>query len=200
VNDVEIQRLANAMNALRPDWKVSSLRTFLTNHFADRAYRDTAVAAAWIATDDKTNTPELLRQPGPWWNVGPAKPPGLVPRVGPEPGEERCQFAGHEHESARRCRLCAAERAAGDAPEPAAAPVPPPAAIVELARRHRAKTAAAVSDPETRSFVQDQELRQPDPFGGATCVRAGCGGWFIQDAPGAAAHKAVFGHLPEAAE
>ena len=49
----EAERLAAAANALRPDWPVSSLLTYLSKHKA-RAYRDVAVALAWIATDPQT--------------------------------------------------------------------------------------------------------------------------------------------------
>lgn len=196
MNEIEINRLAGAMNQLRPEWPVASLRTFLARHFAERAFRDMVVAAGWICADEKTKTPELLRQVGPWWNVGPASSAQSVPRVGPDVGAERCAYAGHEHEQADRCRLCAAERAAGDVPEPSADAAPAPAAIVEVANRHRVRS-AAVGAPLTRSFVQTEELRQPDGFGVATCGRAACGGYYVDDEQGAQAHFAVFGHRPE---
>ena len=63
----EIQRIAGAMNALRPDWRVSSLTTFLTDHCYARSYRALSIAAVAVATDPKCTTPNLLTQDGPWW-------------------------------------------------------------------------------------------------------------------------------------
>lgn len=195
MEEIEINRLAGAMNQLRPEWPVASLRTFLRTHFAERAFRDMALAAAYVAADERTKTPELLRQTGPWWNVGPASTDRGTPRVGPEPGEDRCRFAGHEHESAARCRACAAEEAAGDQPEPTSAPVPAPPAIVALANRRRTRVEAG-GLPESRSFANDQPLAQPAPFDVSRCARTGCGGYFVRDPAGYGAHKSVFGHEP----
>lgn len=64
----EIDRLSCMANALRPDWPVNSLRTFISQH-RGRAYRDVAVALAWIATDAHTNTPARLNEAGPWWRA-----------------------------------------------------------------------------------------------------------------------------------
>jgi len=63
----EIERLAAAANALRPDWPVPSLRTHLAQHHGHRPYRDLAVALAWICTDPATQTPARLAENGPWW-------------------------------------------------------------------------------------------------------------------------------------
>src|SRR5690606_9991866 len=63
----EHQRIAAAMNALRPEWHPRSLVTYLDrNHYA-RAYRDLAVAAVVVALDERTETPKLLEQHGAWW-------------------------------------------------------------------------------------------------------------------------------------
>lgn len=102
----EIQRIAAALNALRPDWRVSSLVTFLTKHHATRSYRDLAIAAVVVATDAKTTTPNLLNSHGAWWVaaqsvMGPAAIVGV-----PAPGAPRCQVYGHDHEVASHCRAC----------------------------------------------------------------------------------------------
>lgn len=68
----EIHRIATAMNALRPDWRLSSLVTLLTNHHAHRAYADLAVAATVVATDRTTRTPQLLNEHGRWWEAAQA--------------------------------------------------------------------------------------------------------------------------------
>lgn len=67
MTQTELARLAGMANALRPDWPAQSILTFLTEHCAFRAYRDAAVALAWLATDDATSTPKRLLEAGPWW-------------------------------------------------------------------------------------------------------------------------------------
>jgi hypothetical protein len=118
--DAELQRVAGAANKLRPEWPAKSVLTILRNHHADRVYADLAVAVAALAADPETETPARLGEPGHWWlatrhNAGRS----TVPAVGPGRGKRRCDRAGHEHEAAAACRLCRAEIAAGDEPEPA---------------------------------------------------------------------------------
>ena len=71
----ETQRLAGAMNALRPDWPVTSLRTFITNELATRAYRDAAVALTRVACDQASKTPRRVLENGPWWAAVVAREP-----------------------------------------------------------------------------------------------------------------------------
>ena len=65
----EIDRLAAAVNALRPDWPTQSLRTFIAANLAERSYRDAALALAWVATDPQTRTPKRVLEGGPWWRA-----------------------------------------------------------------------------------------------------------------------------------
>lgn len=109
----EIQRIATAMNALRPDWKHSSLVTFLGRHHATRAYRDLAIAAVVVASDPTTKTPELLNKHGNWWAAAQAAS-GSVATTVPRPDDPRCTEPGHEHELARNCRACRSEALATD--------------------------------------------------------------------------------------
>ena len=53
----EIERVAAAMNALRPEWTVKSLITHLSANHANRPFRDLAAAAAWIAADRDSRVP-----------------------------------------------------------------------------------------------------------------------------------------------
>ena len=76
---IEIDRLAAMANQLRPDWPVNSLTTFISRH-RSRAYRDLAVALAWVATDAHTNTPARLDEAGPWWRAATAGDGSLPPR------------------------------------------------------------------------------------------------------------------------
>lgn len=61
-------RLAHALNALRPEWPVQSLRTLLSHEtLRNRALPDVAIAAVRIAYDTNNQTPGQLLRHGPWW-------------------------------------------------------------------------------------------------------------------------------------
>lgn len=97
----QIDRLAAATNALRPDWPIQSLRTFIERNLANRAYRDACVAFAWVANTD-TETPRLIVEAGPWWravsvgeNDNPVrKPPKAHEECGRHPGQYRLACGG----------------------------------------------------------------------------------------------------------
>lgn len=107
-DEKQIARLAAAMNALRPEWPVRSLTTYLTASHTGRAYADLVVAAAWICADERTVTPARLGEHGPWWIAAGLSTAKGTPTVGPG-AEPRCERDGHEHELARHCRCCRAE-------------------------------------------------------------------------------------------
>ena len=78
-----VDRIAAAVNALRPDWPLTSLRTYLHRAHADRAYCDLAVAAVAVATDPRSQTPARLGEHGPWWTAAyqasrHSKPPAVL--------------------------------------------------------------------------------------------------------------------------
>lgn len=110
----ELDRLAAAMNLLRPEWPTRSIRTYLDRH-ATRPYADLLVAAAWICGDPKTTTPARLGEHGPWWVAAGLSTAKGTPIVGPGK-EPRCPHPGHEHELARACRACRAELLANTNP------------------------------------------------------------------------------------
>lgn len=103
MNRTEVERLAKSVNGLRPDWPWNSLVTFIETHLTDRAYRDVAVALAYIAADPETRTPKRVLEPGPWWNVGPAAAtkatePGIVTYCAHgEPGTRCLECHPHTH-------------------------------------------------------------------------------------------------------
>ena len=82
MNRTEVERIAKAINGLRPDWPWNSLVTFIETHLSDRAYRDAAVALAYVACEAETRTPKRVLESGPWWKVGPTADrrtePGIV--------------------------------------------------------------------------------------------------------------------------
>lgn len=100
-SETEIERLAAMANQLRPEWPVRSLVTHLTNHHAGRAYRDLAVALAYVATDSATVTPARLKESGPWWRTTEEQARTPVGRRIP------CPF--HDDQPASRCKSCAEE-------------------------------------------------------------------------------------------
>lgn len=65
-NQQAIERIAAAVNALRPEWPVASLVTMLTEKHQHRDARTLALAATWVATDRDTQTPGLLNTAAPW--------------------------------------------------------------------------------------------------------------------------------------
>jgi hypothetical protein len=93
MNQIELARLASAAHEYRPDWPKQSILTSL-HPFAMRAYRDVAVALAWIATDPDTKTPARLHEDGPWWlatrlpgttaNIPAHQDPLLIPDADPD--------------------------------------------------------------------------------------------------------------------
>lgn len=135
----EIERLAAAAAALRPDWPVKSLCTFLTNDHAHKAYRDVAVALAWIATDPATQTPKRMNEPGPWWTATRA-----VGGTGDPIRYARCPQPGHTSYPANRCGACRAEALGGEQHTPA-----PDPQKVEQYTRGAALARAALNAKET---------------------------------------------------
>ena len=84
MNEHEIERIAAAVNVLRPDWPTSSLRTFIASRLGSRPRRDVAVALVWVACEPATTTPARVLEIGPWWQAA-AADGTTVPRHGPVP-------------------------------------------------------------------------------------------------------------------
>lgn len=95
----QAERLAHAVNALRPDWPVRSLLTFIQKSLSDRAHFDAAVALAWVAADPASKTPARVLEAGPWWKATVTED-GTVSTV-----TTRCPQ--HPAEKAWSCRECA---------------------------------------------------------------------------------------------
>jgi len=112
--DHEIDRIAAAINRLRPDWPTASLRTLLSGPaLRDRPRRDVAVAMAWIACDSKTLTPARILEAGPWWKAAAVESPEGTYRHPPRAGRDD-ECPRHVGEHATGCRACAADQLAGD--------------------------------------------------------------------------------------
>lgn len=63
----EIERLAAAISALRPDWPMKSLETFIHQR-GHRPLLDLSVELVWVAQlgPERAQTPALIDQQGPW--------------------------------------------------------------------------------------------------------------------------------------
>ena len=94
----ETERLAAMANALRPDWPLKSLTTFIVNELTRRTYREVAIALAWLATDPATDTPKRMLEAGPWWNASRAQAATVSVVV------TRC--GEHPEHPAARCPAC----------------------------------------------------------------------------------------------
>lgn len=69
IDKADAERIANATNHLRPEWPAQSVLTLIGNSedLRTRAYRDLAVAFAYVACDPTSLTPGRVREQGPWW-------------------------------------------------------------------------------------------------------------------------------------
>ena len=105
----QIDRLALAAHALRPDWRADSLRTFIGQQatrsglpLRDMPARDVAVAMTWIACDPDTRVPTRVLEAGPWWEAATPMP---AQKPTPTPSSLRSEEV---------CQGCARDRAGHD--------------------------------------------------------------------------------------
>ena len=114
--ETERQRIAAAINQMRPDWPIKSLLTLLDGkQLANRPRRDVAVALAWIAADMDTKTPARVLEDGPWWRATTAADDRAwnahQSTLRPPKRDEACRR--HPGEWASACRGCAGDQHAG---------------------------------------------------------------------------------------
>lgn len=117
LNETEIERIAHATNALRPDWPVPSLRTLIATKLRHKARKDVAVALTWIACDPTTKTPARALEAGPWWTSFGAETPR-----GPKRGED---CPKHPGQFPHTCSGCTADRLEHQPAPPRATSTPP---------------------------------------------------------------------------
>ena len=65
MNQIQIERIAAAIHALRPDWPIPSLKKFVSDR-AHQPMTDLLVQLAIVAVDPETKTPARIDQDGPW--------------------------------------------------------------------------------------------------------------------------------------
>ena len=98
MNRTEVERLAGMANKLRPDWPWNALVTFIEAHLSERAYRDAAVALAFVACEPETRTPKRVLESGPWWHIGPASTRTTEPGI--------ATYCEHGRPSGLQCDEC----------------------------------------------------------------------------------------------
>ncbi len=66
----DTERLAAALNVLRPDWPTRQLETLLADpRLNHRPLRDVTVALAWVACETRSASPYRVLEQGPWWRA-----------------------------------------------------------------------------------------------------------------------------------
>ena len=127
MNGNEVQRLAHSINAHRPDWMISSLRTFIERHMSAWPYRDAAVALTFVACDSKpdgqpaSDTPKRVLEQGPWRVAAAAGGSTAMRTHAPKPHEECPNHAGQWAHNCGGCRTEAYDPQAEPSPD-----LPPP--------------------------------------------------------------------------
>jgi len=112
MNDYEIERIAAAINTLRPDWPTKSLITLMHRpELTNRPRRDVAVALAWIACETNTANPGRVIEAGPWWKAATIETPNSN-RARPPKKTDECPH--HPGQWATSCGGCRADQLAGD--------------------------------------------------------------------------------------
>lgn len=74
MNQIQIERIAAALHALRPDWPVQSLVKFIGDR-RNQPMTDLLVQLVMVAVDPETKTPARIDQDGPWKRVLQIAPP-----------------------------------------------------------------------------------------------------------------------------
>lgn len=152
IDKADAERIAQAVHDLRPEWPAQSVLTLIGNSedLRTRAYRDLAVAFAYVAADSSSLTPGRVREQGPWWahtNAQRATVSAVTTHCGDHP----------EH-AALHCPECA-EEVLTDPDVIAARAAEVRAAIPRRERRNRptAPTPPPTSLADTRARADAQE-------------------------------------------
>lgn len=139
LTNTQIERLSGMANQLRPEWPVNSLVTYIKKH-RSRAYRDIAVALAWVATDDASHTPARLDENGPWWKAA------AIAEGGARRGDHTMTCPDPDHGGERMpCGQCASNTGA-----PPAEVLADIAAAIEHGKANQRQRDAEKAAPEAR--------------------------------------------------
>jgi hypothetical protein len=101
MNEHETDRIADAMNRLRPDWPLKQLRSLLADpRITTRPRRDVTVALAWVACESASASPYRVLQAGPWWRAAAIE--GEQQHFQPLAPAERCRVCGRSRTDCSR--------------------------------------------------------------------------------------------------
>ena len=114
MNDHETERIAKAVNVLRPDWPVNSLITLMgREQLRHRPRRDVLVAFAWVAAETNTSNPGRVLEAGPWWKaVAVNGSTGGHPHPLRVNDPDECRIHAGQHRD--HCSGCQADSLVGD--------------------------------------------------------------------------------------
>lgn len=102
MNASAVARIAAAVNVLRPEWPVPSLRTLLeSDALRHKPWRDVAVALTWVACDPASKTPARVKEAGPWWRAAGAEGATHVPANPTR--ETACKTCGRVYSATPPC-------------------------------------------------------------------------------------------------
>lgn len=119
MNETEADRIAAAINVLRPDWPTASLRSLIGRpDLMRRPRRDVAVALTWVACESSTKTPARVLEAGPWWKAATVES-GTGSPSAPKP-HEACTTCGKHRD---RCGCDQPSERRDRAPAPDMSPV-----------------------------------------------------------------------------
>lgn len=93
----EITRIARAVIAVRPEWKMNEVYTYLDQRMRDRGFQELLIAAVWVASDPNTRKLVRLEASGPWWLPVGQGQLGVKTRINDIPDDQRCTTC-HRHE------------------------------------------------------------------------------------------------------
>lgn len=149
----DLERLAGIAHALRPDWPLKSLMTFLERDHAARPFRDVAVALVVVACDPKSKTPKRMNEHGPWWVAAQMGREHTSPLHFP-----RCPEPGHTSYAAHNCGACRAEQLAAEHDDQPPTPRDtPPSAGPELVRAAMAMHGVPTSNEVRTKRAESKE-------------------------------------------
>lgn len=104
-------RIATAINAIRPDWRIDSMVTMIGQRHQHRVPSDLGAALMWIALDPGSSNPGRVNEQGPWWSarsaqldIAPQPPPmrrGEFTSTDPTPPDRAAEHLARLRETVR---------------------------------------------------------------------------------------------------
>lgn len=105
ITKFQAEKIATAVNAIRPDWDISGITTALGKARTEGEPWQLAIAAFAAAANSDNRTPAVIALPGHHW-----RPARLNATPTPGPGRrERCTVYGHDGYPALNCPGCRAD-------------------------------------------------------------------------------------------